>query len=300
MKKRIALIIFLILLIGSIYALYKYIVFNKNYSSSNAVFVKSDTLIFLSFKLPGKIEKFYVNEGDNIKKGDLLVKLDTKNLEIQKNELEFNIKALQNKINALKLQKEKVSNDIKSKLNLTKNDLFKLKKNIESFTHIINAMKYKLDKLKSDYARFSKLYKQGKISREKFEGVKTAYFSLKEEIKAKEKSLEGLKADEKSLNIKLSMIENSKKEVLRLEKLIKSSKNQLKALKEKLSLVNQQIKDSFLYSPIDGKVAKKLANDDEVVNAGMRVLSVVNPHEVYVLDLLEETKLKGIAPGCSV
>ena len=90
------ILIFLVLLIGSIYALYKYIVFNKNYSSSNAVFVKSDTLIFLSFKLPGKIEKFYVNEGDNIKKGELLVKLDTKSLEIQKNELEFNIKALHN------------------------------------------------------------------------------------------------------------------------------------------------------------------------------------------------------------
>jgi membrane fusion protein (multidrug efflux system) len=298
MKKRVALVIFIVLLIGSLYGLYKYIVFNKTYSSSNAVFVKSDTLTFLSFKLPGKIEKIYVNEGDDIKKGELLAKLDTKSLEIQKKELEFNIKALHSKINAIKLQKEKISNDIKNELNLTKNDIFKLQKKIESFTHVINAMKYKLNKLKNDYLRFSKLYRQGKISREKFEGVKTAYFALKEEIKAKEKSLEALKTDKKSLGIKLAMIENSKKEVLRLEKLIKSSKNQLKALKEKLSLVNQQIRDSYLYSPIDGKVAKKLANNDEVVNAGMRVLSVVNPRDVYVLDLLEETKLKGIKPGC--
>ena len=73
---------------------------------------------------------------------------------------------------------------------------------------------------------------------------------------------------------------------------------ELKALNEKLSLINQNIKNSYIYSPIDGVVAKKFANNDEVIDAGMKVLSVVNPKDLYVLDLLEETKLKGIKPGC--
>ena len=84
MKKKIAIFIFIVLLVISVIGLYKYIEFNKHYVSSNAVFVKSDSLTFLSFKLPGKIEKIYVNEGDSVKKGELLAKLDTKNLEIQK------------------------------------------------------------------------------------------------------------------------------------------------------------------------------------------------------------------------
>jgi membrane fusion protein (multidrug efflux system) len=36
------------------------------------------------------------------------------------------------------------------------------------------------------------------------------------------------------------------------------------------------------------------------VDAGMKILSIVDPKSLYVLDLLEETKLKGINPGCSV
>jgi len=88
MKKKIALFTFILLILIGVYGLYKYIVFNKNYASSNAVFVKSDSLTFLSFKLPGKIEKIYVNEGDKIKKGQLLTKLETNELEIQKKELE--------------------------------------------------------------------------------------------------------------------------------------------------------------------------------------------------------------------
>jgi len=106
-KNKIVLIIFAILIIGSIVALIKYIVYTNHYVSSNAVFVKSDTLVNLSFKLPGKIEKIYVNEGDNIKKGEILAKLDTKDLIIKQKALKEDINSLKSKIEATKIQKEK-------------------------------------------------------------------------------------------------------------------------------------------------------------------------------------------------
>ena len=84
MKKKIALFIFIFLLIAGGYLLFEYIMFNKKYVESNAVFVKSDSLTFLSFKLPGKIEKIYVKEGQNVNKGELLAKLDTKALKLEK------------------------------------------------------------------------------------------------------------------------------------------------------------------------------------------------------------------------
>jgi membrane fusion protein (multidrug efflux system) len=48
MKKKIALIVFAILLGISLFALIKYIIFSKNYATSNAVFVKTDSLTSLS------------------------------------------------------------------------------------------------------------------------------------------------------------------------------------------------------------------------------------------------------------
>jgi len=298
MKKKLALFIFIVILGISVYVLIKYINFNKNYSSSNAVFVKSDSLTFLSFKIPGKIEKIYKNEGDDVKKGELLAKLETKELEIQKKELQSSIKALENKIEATKIQKEKLLVDIKDNEELIKSQLNKLQKLIEAKAFGIDAKRYKLQKLKKDYKKFKRLYLQGKISEEKYENVKTAYFALRDEIKADEKSLESMFDDKKALEIKLHMAKNAKKEIKRLEFVIISAKKNLDSLKEKLKLIEQKIVDSYLYSPIDGKVAKKLVNENEIVNAGMRVLSVVNPKDLYVLDLLEETKLKGIASGC--
>ena len=298
MKKNIVLGIFGILIIGTIIAIYKYISFTNHYVSSDAVFVKSDSLTNLSFKLPGKIEKIYVNEGDKIKKGEVLAKLDTKDLEIQKNELLQNINALDEKIKATRIQKEKLAKDIKNNINLIKTQIKKLEKLIQAKAYMIDAKRYQLDKLKRDYESFSKLFKKKRISREKFDKVKTAYFALKDEIKANEKELEGMLEDKNALFIKLNLAENSKKELNRLAKLIDSMNAQKKALKEKLALINQNIKDSFIYAPFSGEVAKKFANSDEIVPAGKMILSVVNLNDLYVLDLLEEKKLKGIKKGC--
>jgi membrane fusion protein (multidrug efflux system) len=118
MKKKIALIVFVTLLVVSIFAVVRYIIFSKNYATSNAVFVKTDSLTNLSFKIPGKIEKIYGNEGDNVKKGELLAKLDTKDLEIQKKELINQINALNQKIDASIIQKNKLNKDINENTDL--------------------------------------------------------------------------------------------------------------------------------------------------------------------------------------
>ena len=300
LKRNMVLAILVILIIGSLYALYRYIHFTNHYVSSDAVFVKSDTLTNLSFKLPGKIEKIYVNEGEKIKKGEILAKLDTKDLEIRKNELNFTITSLKSSINALVLQKEKLQNDIKDNISLINNEFNKLQKNIKAFEFNIDALNVKLQKAQNDYKRFLRLYKNNKISKEKFETIKTLYFALKDEIKSNEEKLKALKLEKNTLQIKKQLVLNQKTDIKRLAKIILSNKDKLKSLMEQLALIKQNIKDSFIYSPFNGEVAKKFANPDEVVPAGRMVLSVVNLKNLYVLDLLEEKKLKGIQKGCSV
>ena len=300
MKKKVILIILVILIIGTVFALYRYISFTNHFVSSDAVFVKSDSLTNLSFKLPGKIEKIYVNEGDKIKKGEILAKLDTKDLEIQKKEINFSINALNNSINSLILQKQKLANDINYNIDLINNEFNKLQKNIKAFEFNIDVLKVKLAKAKKDYNRFSRLYKQRKISKEKLENIQTAYFALNDEIKSNEEKLKAIKLEKNTLNIKKNLILNEKNDIKKLQKIILSNKDKLKALKEKLALVNQNITDSYIYAPFSGNVAKKFANSDEVVPAGKMVLSIVNLKNLYVLDLLEEKKLKGIKKGCKV
>ena len=300
MKNKTLFVILILMLIAGVGGLIKYINYTNNFVRSDAVFIKSDSLTFLSFKLAGKIEKIEVKEGDKIQKGEILAKLDTKNLKIQKRELLQNINSLDEKIKALKIQKEKLSKDIINNENLIKIQISKMDRTIEAKAYLIDAKRYQLNKLKKDYERFSKLLKNRKISQEKYEKIETAYLSLKDEIKADEKILASMSEDKTSLFVKLQINENQKKEIERLSKTINSIEFQKKALNEKIALLNQNIKDSFIYAPFNGVVAKKFVNDDEVVKAGRNVLSVVNLRDVYVLVYLQEDKLKKIKIGNEV
>jgi len=54
--------------------------------------LKKGDLINLSFEISGKIEKIFVKEGDKVKKGDILAKLDSSELEIQLKKAEIQLK----------------------------------------------------------------------------------------------------------------------------------------------------------------------------------------------------------------
>jgi membrane fusion protein (multidrug efflux system) len=296
--KKIAAIIFGIIIIVSLYFLYQYINFTKHNSSTNALFVKSESLTFLSFKIPGKIEKIYKNEGDKIKKGEILAKLETKELTTQKKEIINEINALISKIEATKIEIDKVNFEIDKKISILQKELEKLQKIISSKESAIKAKEIEVEKLKKDYDRFKTLYQKGRVSKEDYEKIQTKYLAQKEILKSKRNGLEGLKKDIEILKIKIKLAQNSKKNIKELQKKLIALQNQKKALEKKLELVNLNIKNSFIISPFDGVIAKRFANEKEVIGSGIRVFSVVNPNDLYALVLLEETKLNGIKKGC--
>ncbi len=299
-KKRMALIIFIVLLAAAVFALVRYMIFTKHYTTSDAVFIKSDTLTSLSFKLPGKIEKIYVKEGDFVKKGTLIAKLDTKELQTTAAQTDFAIKALAKNIEALRLQKEKLQNDITLGLKENANSFKKLQKETLSAEYEVNSMLPLLNKLQKDYEKFKKLFAKHQISEEKYRNIKSHYFSMQDKYKSAKTKLQILYLKQNDLKIAKKKLQNQYLEIKRLAKIIKASEDKLKSMKENLALIKEKINDSYLYMPFDGNIAKKFANTDEVVAAGQRVLSVVDLKNVYVLDLLDEKKLYGIQKGCRV
>ncbi len=78
MKKKLAIIIILILVGGMIY-------FLLNSSKDDGVLTLFGNIeirqVDLSFQVPGKIEKMFFEEGDDVKKGDLVALLDAKDYE---------------------------------------------------------------------------------------------------------------------------------------------------------------------------------------------------------------------------
>jgi membrane fusion protein (multidrug efflux system) len=297
MKKKIALIIFGILILLSLGALIKYINYNENYITSDAGFIKTETLTYLSFKVDGKINYLPFTSGDKIQKHQLIASLETKELNTTLNQTKFNILSLQNKIDSMQAEKEKLINDIKLNSNLNENQLKILDKNIEANRLNINSMKVELKKLKDDYKRYSFLYKRHKVSKNEYETTFTNYNSMKFKIKSAQKSLESMILSKNNLIIKQKLIENKKNDVKKLSKTITSLINSKKAMQKQAELIEIQIKDSFIHAPFSGIIVKKYVNNYAVIKKGQNIVTLVNPKDIYVSVFLEETKLKGLKIG---
>jgi len=264
MKKKVALIIFIGLILISIIFLIRYMIFNDKYTTSDAAFVKSDTLTYLSFKLPGQIDKLTIHSGDSIKKGELIAKLSTKELNTTLKEIRYNISSIQNKINSLKASKQKLINNISLSMQANSNDLKMTIKKISALSFGIDAMKVKLAKIAKDVKRYKVLYRYHRASLERLEDVQTSYNSLKNSILSKQNSLQALILSKNSLYIKAKMIANERYGVVQLSKTIKSLNDNKKAFTH------------------------------QVVDAGENVVAEVDLKHIYVSVLLEESKLKNL------
>ncbi|WP_343123071.1 HlyD family efflux transporter periplasmic adaptor subunit [Persephonella sp. KM09-Lau-8] len=82
-----------------------------------------------------------------------------------------------------------------------------------------------------------------------------------------------------------------------MKKNIESLQNKILALQQQKKDLENLISYTKLVSPYNGKIAKKFVSEGEVVPAGRPIYAIVPDNSLYILVLLEETKLEGIKIG---
>ena len=299
MKKKIALFTLVIFVTITLIFLIKYIYYTSNYISSNAGFVKTNSLTYLSFKEDGKINYLPFKAGDRIKKGNLVASLETRELNTTLNQINFDILSLQNKIDSLLFEKNKLINEINFNINLIKNQIDILNKNIEAKKTDIKSLEVKLKKAEDDKKRYLFLFKRKKISIDKYETINTKYNLIKLQIKSAKQTLKAIILSKNSLLIKQKLIKNQKNDIKKLEKNIEALKDSKKSMEYKAKLIKEKIANSFIYMPFDGIIAKKYVNNHQVIKKGQNIITIVNPKDIYISVFLEETKLKNLKIGNS-
>jgi len=291
--KKIILALIVLITIG--FAVFMY---EKNkYVSSEAVFVATDSLTNIAFKIDGKIENMTKLEGQKIKKNELLAKLETKTLNTKLKEIEYKIKSQNHNIISLSINKEKSKKELDIKQNIAKNNLLEMDNKLKALSFQIKANKAKLDKLKFDNDKFYKLYKAKKVSYDKYQKVNTEYKYLKNMIDSQKENYKALRIKENNLDKNLKLILNSYKELNILDEKIKTLYNQIESLKEIKKSILIKLEDSELKAPFSGVIAKKFVNKDMVVESGTFIYSIVDPKDIYIKVLLSEKKLSGVKIG---
>lgn len=298
-KKTISVVILFVFLIGFLFAAYKYLVFSKEYATTNAIFIRSDRITNLSFKrVEGKVIKLLVKEGDIVKKGELIAAIDPVDYRLKYQQAIDKVEALEKKREKLITEKNRINAEIKIKRKKLISKIAMLKDKILSVNYSVEEINTNIAQLKRDYNRYKVLFKKNVVAKRDYEKIKTSLNALiKKKLSvisskmALEKEINIAKEDLKILNEELKRVKELKFSILSINKNIEAYKKQAKDLLHSIEYCK-------LYAPFDGSIGKKYVEIGMNIKSGYPVYSLVDKNSLYVEVLLEETKLKGVKVGC--
>lgn len=112
--------------------------------------VVSDNEKIISSRNMGFIKEVYVNEGSNVKKGDILYEIDSSNIDSNKKELELNLQILQNQLQNLELNQSRYKRLQEQDL-VSKYDLEQIELNVINTKNMIAITKTKQKEINAQY-----------------------------------------------------------------------------------------------------------------------------------------------------
>ncbi|WP_069649912.1 efflux RND transporter periplasmic adaptor subunit [Caloranaerobacter ferrireducens] len=205
--------------------------------------VKSESDRMIYSKIMGDVDEIKVEVGDRVKKGDILVIINTDNIELE-------IKSLKARLEALKATyKEAVKEPDKELINQAEAR--------------VRSAKILLDEAMRNYENSKKLYESGAIS---FDQYKTALDNLnlqKESLQIAENELE---------QIKKGVSSNIKEQYLA----------QIRELEYQIDKLYRTRDDYFIKSPVDGMILDLNIKEGDYLQIGTPVLEIGDNEDIYL------------------
>ncbi len=252
------------------------------HATTDNAFVKTD-MVNLSPLVSGRIKRLFKEEGDGVKAGEVLIKLDERDLakvvEIKRAALE----RTEREAGQLKLTIERTAEEVEKNITVAE-------KALRVAMEKKNSLLAGLDKARKDFVRAENLLKEGSIPESSFDAAKTNLDSLKARLRALEATIELRRAEAEKAVIGRKRVKELQKRFSVLTAAVKVARKDLETAL--LNLDHTEVK-----SPINGVVAKRYFNEGDFVSPGMPVYALYNPEDLYITANLEETKLRGVKVG---
>lgn len=257
MKKKLTIALIILLISFISYKIYSNI-FLKN--ENNLTFYGNiDTrTVNVGFRFLGKIENITKDEGEIVKKDEILVKLDTASLE-------KSLEELNEKIFASKLELSKLQTGYRQE------EILEAKAAMEEAIENLN-------KTKDTYNRQANLFKTKSTSEENFT---ISQLNYKQALATLDKA---------------KALYELRKNGYRNED-IKIQESNLKSLEIQAEKIKIDLNDSVIKAPVNGVILTRFKEIGAITNAGESILEIAKTDEFWVRAYIDEKNLGNIRPG---
>lgn len=212
----------------------------------------------VSSKVPGRILKYFVTEGDQVKAGDTLAILEAPDV-------------------MAKLMQAQAAEQAALAINQKANRGTRTEQ-LQAAFEMWQKAKAGLEIAEKSYKRVNNLYVQGVVSEQKRDEAKAQY--------------EAMKATEKAANAQYTMAKNGAQEE---DKAMAAA--QVERAKGAVAEVSSYINETYLVASADGEVTEIFPKVGELVGTGAPIMNVAQMDDMWVTFNVREDLLKDFAVG---
>lgn len=245
--------------------------------------VVSGNEVIVSSKIAGRMEKLHVDEGTEVREGQLIAELDRAELEAQVAAQEASIRSLEAKISQVKNMWSWTNDSTGASENRAAATLTAVKAQLEE-------AKADLWRIELDQKRTAGLFEGGVASvqdRDRAEAAVRAaqarVKSLGDQVKAQEAEVAVARANRKQLDVQQSELSSAQ------------------ALLEQARAAKTEVETRLGYTrvtaPLGGIVSVRVARQGEVVQAGAPIVTVIDVDHLWVRAAVEESYVDAIRFG---
>lgn len=259
---------------------------NENFTVQGSVETEETTI---NTKIAGNIATINVSEGDKVKKGDVLMTIDSAALLAKKAQADAVVEAANGQVKAAEAARSAASAIAQKAQNGAQSEDIAQAK--AAYDYATQAQTYAND----SYNRIHTLFQQGIVSKQQDEQTLNTLNQVNMQVQiAKQtydKAMAGTRTEDKQA---------ANAQVAQADSMVAAAKGQVAQAQGAVQEVESYIKDSTITAPADGVVTAVNTKVGELVSTGMPLVEIASTEKPWVEVKVEESKLSGISLGQTV
>lgn len=288
-KKYIFLtIILLILGAAGFYGFSKYSYAQSHVDTDNAQ-INGDIVPVVA-RIPGFVDNVFVDENTPIRRGEPILKLDDREMQIRLKQAQAGLSSTQKNVDVSRSSLGISEAGAKA----TNANVAAIKQNLLSAKAQIDGAKIKLDAAEKEYKRFSNLLSEGATTQQIFERVKAERDGAKVQydvaVNQYEVLLKQVTAAEDQLGISRQQINTSSSQV-------NAASSGITLRELDVDLIQLNLSYTILTAPVSGILSRKNVQLGQFVQPGQALFSIINDSSLYITANFKETQISDMRVG---
>lgn len=233
----------------------------------------------LTAEVPGRVEEIYISEGDAVKKGQPLVRVDPTQTTYAVSAGEASVRISQSDVANQQVAVQQAENNINQ-----------MKASLAASQADLERNKADLKLAETEFNRYQQLVESGVIDKSQFDQVKSRYEQAQAVVNAQKARVEQLRVQ----------VQDAELGVERARAALKSSEARVSQGQAQLSQQADQLKKTTRYSPIDGVVSSLPVKVGEYALASFSstpLLTVADMSQINAEIKVDETDIADVQVG---